>query len=47
MQSIEQAGEYLYQSLFNSETMEDDLIKLVLSFDSDHRQAIRKYYEAK
>ena len=47
MQSIEQAGEFLYQSLINSETMEDDLIKLVLSFDSNHRQAIRKYYEAK
>ena len=45
MQTIDQAGEFLYTALFDSENKEEDLLSIVLSFDSNHRQAIRKYYE--
>ena len=45
MQTIEETSELLHKSLFQSKTKEQDIINIILSNDSDRRQAISKYYK--
>ena len=45
--TIEQAGDYLHEALFDSPIREDDIINVVLSFDNNERQVIKNYYENK
>ena len=46
MQTIEETSELLYKALWESKTKDEDVMAITLANDSDHREAIKKYYSA-